>query len=58
MVTYTDRNGNRLSHEALKKLLRKNVSPQHNWWHAKPPQRVGLGKPPPGVRESRDIKNL
>lgn len=58
MPKYYDLDGNELTHEELNKLLRKNVSPQYGWWQAKVPQRVGLGKPPPGVRQSKEIRNL
>ena len=55
---YFDVDGNPLSRAELTKLLRRNVDVQHAWWKAKAQPRVGLGKPPPGVRQSKRIRDL
>lgn len=57
---YRDIHGNILSHNELTKLLKKNNSPQYQWWHAKHQPRVdpdspGQGRPPPGVRTNKEI---
>lgn len=57
---YTDIDGNRLTHEQLKKLLRR-TDPQYKWWKAKSQRLVsanGQDRPPPGVRVNKDISRL
>jgi len=55
---YRDENGNLLTEEQLRKILRKNMSSQYNWWHAKAQHRFGADRPPPGVRQGTDIRRL
>ena len=57
-TNYYDLDGNQLTHAELKKILRKNVSYQQKWWKAKVQPKVGNCKPPPGVRQNRNIKAL
>lgn len=53
-----DINGNELTTDELRKLLRRNVPAQFLCWKAKPQPRVGQSKPPRGVRENVPIKKL
>jgi hypothetical protein len=53
-----DIDGNELTPEELRKILRQNSSYQFNWWKAKPQPRTGDSKPPRGVRENVAIKKL
>ena len=57
-MTYTDERGNKLSHEELRKLLKKNSHPQYGWWSHKRKRIVEGGKPPPGVRTGEEISEL
>lgn len=59
MITnYFDADGNALSIEDLRKLLRRNSHPQFNWWKAKQNKKVIEGKLPPGVRQNANIRSL
>ena len=55
---YTDESGRVLSHAELRKLLRKNQSPQYGWWSFKGKPRIGEGDVPRGVRTSMEISKM
>jgi hypothetical protein len=57
-MSYKDEFGNTLSLIQLRKLLKKHSHPQWQWWHAKTKRVVTEGKPPPGVRQNKEISKL
>jgi hypothetical protein len=58
MTDYFDPAGNRLSHEDLRKVLRRNSHAQFNGWRAKQKQYTGDARPPRGVRVNKEISRL